>query len=108
MRGEAGDSMSLVVETFRWCKSNEHWGRRYTSESDPDRTYLVTFHHGKWTCSCKGFKYHPTQTCKHIEKAMDDKCDHGWEAAAGSPLDDWPDGKCPACGQPAVPVRVAV
>jgi len=98
--------VSYIIETFLWCRSNEHWGRKYPSDSDPERTYTVTFHNGRWGCTCRGAKYHGT--CKHIKQAHDDKCDHGWEAAAGSPVDDWIDGACPECGQKAVPVRVAV
>lgn len=95
----------LNIETYTWCEQNE-----YANIKVGD--YIVTYRAGEltsaegWHCTCKGFMYR--HKCKHIEKAKELKCDHGWEAAIGSPATDWVDDKCPKCGGPTSVLRVGV
>jgi len=103
--------VSVQIEVFRWCQQNEYFQQLTVgSKGDTYYTTYSTMNSGKyganWHCTCPGFKYRGT--CKHVTKATDDKCDYGWEAASGSPVSDWPNGKCPKCGSKAVGVKVAV
>ena len=102
--------MSFIVETFLWCPSNEYFST--TFDGSNGNRYTVTYakhnpgpYQMNWNCGCKGFQFRGT--CKHVKLAEDMRCGHGWEAAAGSPA-QYPDGKCPCCGEKAVPVRVAI
>jgi hypothetical protein len=103
--------MPAQIETFRWCQQNEFFHKKV--EGSKGETYHVQYGVGipgpygaNWSCTCKGFEFRGT--CKHVKQAESEKCDYGWEAAAGSPITEWPDGKCPKCGSPAVGVKVAV
>ena len=103
----------FIIETFLWCEQNDRYEAKVTGSRG--ETYSVTygpqnpgpFTHN-WDCTCPAQRFSRLKPCKHIEALLDKKCDHGWEASCGSPSDDWVDGKCPECGSPAVPVRVAV
>lgn len=101
--------MSLVIETFRWCIQNESFQTEV--KGSKGAVYGVSFdsRHG-WNCTCPAFKFSKSKTCKHIDEAAWIKCDHGWEAAAGSPVDDWVGEEClcPECGGPSTGVRVAL
>ena len=104
--------MPAQIETFTWCIQNEYFSMEIPSGSS-DEVYTVSYlssnpgpYAMNWDCQCKGFKYR--KTCKHVVAAAEEKCEHGWEAAAGSPSHDWVDGRCPECGSKAIGVRVAV
>lgn len=101
--------MSLVIETFRWCVQNEAFS--YNVKGSKDQTYNVNFEsRDGWSCTCPAYKFSKNGSCKHIEMTKPLKCNHGWEAAAGSPVDDWVGDEylCPECGGPSTGVRVAV
>jgi hypothetical protein len=103
--------MTVVIETFRWCQQNEYFSKTVAGSKGDEYTvsygsHVPGLYSANWDCTCLGFKYHGR--CKHIAGVESEKCDYGWEAAAGSPVTEWPDGKCPECGSPAVPVKVAV
>lgn len=103
--GEIVKMTMFTVETFRWCQSNEQFETTVVGSTGVKYpvTYSSTF---GWHCACEGFKWR--QKCRHIAMAEESRCKRGWEAAAGSPLNDWPKNECPDCGAPAVPVKVAV
>ena len=96
--------MTTIVA--RWCLTNEFYEQEVPSDSDPDKSYMVRFNRGAWSCNCPSYKWRGT-ACKHIHRAEKDRCGYGWEAAAGSPL-EFPDKTCPECGGPTTVVEVAV
>ena len=87
----------FTVEIFRTCEANLSWST--TVEGSNGEVYAIHYDgiHG-WSCDCMSFKCR--KSCKHVTKAQLEKCDHGWEAFAGSPSDDWvgPEQLCPKCG----------
>jgi len=94
----------LSIESYYWCSQNENAVFDIKGSSS---IYRVTFSNGTWYCPCKGFKFR--KTCSHVKQAVSLKCDHGVEAAAGSPTNDWnEDGSCPKCGSESSVVRIAV
>lgn len=60
----------------------------------------------RYACDCKGFQFR--RACKHVEAARALRCAWGEDALVGSPSTPNPDGTCPKCGGPTVPVRVGV
>lgn len=126
--------MPLDTQTFKMCRSNEHFEAEVIS-SKRDRTYLVEYKqldpseqhrqgytHG-WTCDCPAFKHRGE--CKHIQRVKPLHCGyheqwgtgceppevipkdifvHEPDAQEGS--DRW--GPCPVCGGELVIVRCAV
>ena len=103
--------MGYIVETFRWCKSTEYDQQEVAGSNGAVYRLMYSSHipgpyQCNWDCTCPGFRYR--RECKHVKAAEEARCGHGVMAAAGSPENDWPDGKCPKCGAIAVPVRVAV
>ncbi len=105
--------MSVIIETFRWCESNELFSREV--KGSKNQTYLVEYgtrvagpYGANWHCECPAFKFGKGKECKHIEAVKEEHCGYGWGAACGSPANDWVDGKCPKCGGKVVPVKVAI
>lgn len=121
----------LTVENSMMCASNDCWEREVPGSGG--RTYVVRFEAifglqqearmstHDYTCTCQHFQLRLKNKdggyCKHIEAVRSERC--GWHATYGGGLDPSPlseaereaaeaEGRCPSCGGPAVPVRVAV
>jgi len=99
----------LTTHTARWCRSNEYVARIVGGSRG--EVYHLTYSRNvrgpyqyNWECECKSFTY--KGTCKHIDKAEEERCSYGWEALAGSPIEM---GKiCPECGNSTEVVEYAV
>lgn len=94
----------------RWCQQNEVFDRQLIGSKGD--VYHVHFdqQHG-WDCTCAAFKFSKHKTeCKHITAAKSLRCTHGWELAAGDPVDDFvgEDHLCPNCHGPSTVVKYAV
>lgn len=92
----------LTYHTARWCQENEH----FSTTVRGSREYHVSYDNRQgWHCTCPAFKFGKGKSCKHIDLADKAKCDYGWEAACGSPIEM---GKeCPKCGGPTAIMRYA-
>ena len=60
----------------------------------------------RYTCDCKGFQYR--STCRHVHEAAALRCNWGADALSGSPSTPNPDGTCPDCGGPTVPIQIGI
>jgi hypothetical protein len=106
----------LNIEYGRWCEQNEVFDCKVTGSNG--NVYNVHYNsRDGWSCSCPGYKWSPGNKfdgrkveCKHIPQAVLAKCNHGWELAAGSPVDDFvgDDHLCPECGGPSTVAKYAV
>lgn len=106
----------LTVETGWYCASNERWevevtgskGDVYHVRWEKILDHRITEAEYGWTCECKRFEFHPREQCKHINKIVAEgrRCAWNSEMTPGGP--DPVDGRCPKCGGPVLPFRVAV
>lgn len=100
--------MTAQIETFLWCSQNSY--AEFEISGSSGKSYIVSYDmRDGWHCNCPAFKYSKSKTCKHIDEAKPQKCEHGWDAVVGSPAHDWTDDrKCPKCNSPVSPIKVAV
>lgn len=107
--------MGLMVLEARWCVGNEQATVTVVGSRGDTHTLNYSSHNPgpyqcNWSCTCKGFEHRGK--CRHIDQAEKNRCDYGWEAAAGSPMPDdvWvgDDKCCPKCGEPSRAMRYAV
>ena len=96
--------MDLTRITSRWCATNE-------SFSTQIKDYVVSYgqtvsgpYQYDWSCTCKGFKFRGQ--CKHVEEAKSQRCAHGHDAVAGSPVEMGE--TCPSCHGPTTVISVGV
>lgn len=102
----------LNIESGYYCATNEDWETTVTGSRGD--IYLVRWERSEgrdgeadfdWTCTCKGFEFHPDKPCKHIRQvaASDDRC------AWNNEMTPCPEIKsCPKCNGPVRPFRIEV
>jgi hypothetical protein len=88
--------MSLDILTMRMCEDLQ--GRMVQIGS-----HKVEIGLNKAWCDCKGF--HFKKRCKHLEEAQKEICTWHQQWCDEIYVND---NKCPRCGGPTVPCRVAV
>ena len=102
----------LSIEGGVYCATNEDWETTVVGSKGDE--YLVRWEQSAgrdggseydWTCTCKGFEYHPEKPCKHIRQviAEEKRCCWNWEMEPGSSEE-----VCPKCGGPVASFRVGV
>lgn len=108
--------MSADVITVGFCP--QYHGSWQVTGSRGD-VYVVTVGPESGECTCPAFTYSRDRTCKHITQVWDHGCLYNPQWKDPGPNDHADHGivlslprgggaPCPGCGEPMIPVRIAV